>query len=76
MNDISVEGAPHSVAVDALQKAGNVVRLVSLSEINLSKQKKNKTKIEGKSSYLLENIIAFYIYLNIVIYLTESSKGA
>lgn len=75
MNDISVEGAPHSVAVDALQKAGNVVRLVSLSEINLSKQK-NKTKIEGKSSYLLENIIAFYIYLNIVIYLTESSKGA
>ncbi|XP_075971557.1 discs large homolog 1-like protein isoform X3 [Anticarsia gemmatalis] len=27
VNDISVEGAPHSVAVDALQKAGNVVRL-------------------------------------------------
>ncbi|CAH0605488.1 unnamed protein product [Chrysodeixis includens] len=28
VNDISVEGAPHSVAVDALQKAGSVVRLV------------------------------------------------
>ncbi|CAH0725203.1 unnamed protein product, partial [Brenthis ino] len=27
VNDISVEGAPHSVAVDALQKAGNIVRL-------------------------------------------------
>ncbi|XP_059056755.1 disks large homolog 2-like [Achroia grisella] len=27
VNDISLEGAPHSVAVDALQKAGNVVRL-------------------------------------------------
>ncbi|XP_028170452.1 disks large homolog 2-like [Ostrinia furnacalis] len=27
VNDISVEGAPHSVAVDALQQAGNVVRL-------------------------------------------------
>ncbi|XP_035438928.2 disks large homolog 2 isoform X1 [Spodoptera frugiperda] len=27
VNDISVEGAPHSVAVDALQKAGSVVRL-------------------------------------------------
>ncbi|XP_037868944.1 disks large homolog 2 [Bombyx mori] len=27
VNDISVEGASHSVAVDALQKAGNVVRL-------------------------------------------------
>ncbi|XP_045765367.1 disks large homolog 2-like isoform X1 [Maniola jurtina] len=27
VNDISVEGAPHSVAVDALQKAGNMVRL-------------------------------------------------
>ncbi|XP_050343372.1 disks large homolog 2-like [Nymphalis io] len=27
VNDISVEGAPHSVAVDALQRAGNVVRL-------------------------------------------------
>lgn len=33
VNDISVEGAPHSVAVDALQQAGNLVRLVS--EINL-----------------------------------------
>ncbi|XP_061711097.1 disks large homolog 2-like isoform X1 [Cydia pomonella] len=27
VNDVSVENAPHSVAVDALQKAGNVVRL-------------------------------------------------
>ncbi|XP_068631379.1 disks large 1 tumor suppressor protein-like [Battus philenor] len=27
VNDISLEGAPHSVAVDALQKAGNVVNL-------------------------------------------------
>ncbi|KAL0832749.1 hypothetical protein ABMA28_000924 [Loxostege sticticalis] len=27
VNDISVEGAPHSVAVDALQQAGNLVRL-------------------------------------------------
>ncbi|XP_049870154.1 disks large homolog 2-like isoform X3 [Pectinophora gossypiella] len=27
VNDVSVEGAPHSVAVEALQKAGNVVRL-------------------------------------------------
>ncbi|XP_053603997.1 disks large homolog 2-like isoform X4 [Plodia interpunctella] len=27
VNDLSVEGAPHSVAVDALQKAGNIVRL-------------------------------------------------
>ncbi|KAL4707935.1 hypothetical protein ACJJTC_013726 [Scirpophaga incertulas] len=27
VNDISVDGVPHSVAVDALQQAGNVVRL-------------------------------------------------
>ncbi|KAG6444169.1 hypothetical protein O3G_MSEX003261 [Manduca sexta] len=27
VNDISVDGAPHSMAVEALQKAGNVVRL-------------------------------------------------
>lgn len=29
VNDISVEGVPHSIAVDALQKAGNILRLVS-----------------------------------------------
>lgn len=29
VNDVSVEGAPHSVAVEALQQAGNLVKLVS-----------------------------------------------
>lgn len=34
MNEVTVENAPHAVAVDALQKAGNIVRLVSkLSKI-------------------------------------------